>query len=409
METVLLRHTRLFDGVSAEISEADVLVSDGKIAEIGEPRIKTKTAKVIDVAGRTLMPGLIDAHIHAYFPDVDPLKTERMPMTLVAHRARMMLEKSLKRGFTSVRDAGGGDYGLHLAVEKGWIKGPRVFYCGKALSQTGGHGDMRRGYEHELCACESGPKGHLSWVVDGVDNLRFAVRSEMRRGAHFIKIMGSGGVASTVDPVHCAQYSAEEIAAVVDEVERHDSYVTAHCHPDIAIRRCIELGVHCIEHGTLISDETAALAAKKGTSIVPTLAVVNSLSLHGKSLGFPPESLKKLRMIAPVYAANVERMKRAGVRIGWGTDLIGELDRDQCTEFELRREIFSPVEILRQATSINAEIMRQSSRLGKVAPGFEADLIVVDGDPLKDVALFTEDGRNVPLVMKAGEIMKMAL
>ncbi len=409
MESLLLTNGHVFDGVSANIGEADVLVADGKILEVSDKRIRAKGARTIDLAGKTLMPGLIDAHIHAYFPDVDPLKSDRMPMTLVAHRARMMLEKSLKRGFTSVRDAGGGDYGLHLAVEKGWIKGPRVFYCGRALSQTGGHGDMRRAYEHEICACGGSVKGHLSWVVDGVENLRFAVRSEMRRGAHFIKIMGSGGVASTVDPVHCAQYSADEISAVVDEVERHDSYVTAHCHPDVAIRRCIELGVHCIEHGTLITDETARLAAEKGTSIVPTLAVVNSLSQHGKSLGFPRESLDKLAIIAPVYAENVERMKKAGVRIGWGTDLIGELDRDQCTEFALRSEIFTPVEILRQATSINAEIMRQSSLLGKVAPGFAADLIVVDGNPLEDISLFTEDGRNVPLVIKAGEIVKSAL
>jgi imidazolonepropionase-like amidohydrolase len=409
MESLLLTNGRVFDGVSADIAEANVLVADGKILEVSDKRIGAKGARTIDLAGKTLMPGLIDAHIHAYFPDVDPLRSDRMPMTLVAHRARMMLESSLKRGFTSVRDAGGGDYGLHRAIQKGWIKGPRLFFCGKALSQTGGHGDMRRGYEHDLCGCGTGYQGHLSMVVDGVENLRFAIRAQMRRGAHFIKIMGSGGVSSTVDPMHCAQYSEDEIRAAVDEVERHDSYVTAHCHPDIAIKRCIEFGVHCIEHGTLITAETAALAASKGTAIVPTLAVVNSLAQHGKSLGYPPESLTKLAVIAPVYAASVERMKVAGVRIGWGTDLIGELDRDQCTEFTLRREIFSPVEILRQATSINAEIMRQSSWLGQVAPGFAADLIVVDGDPLKDIGLFTEDGRNVPLVIKAGAIVKSML
>jgi imidazolonepropionase-like amidohydrolase len=406
METVLFTNARVFDGVSAEAHEADVLVADGKIAEFTGKRLATKAARRIDLAGRTLMPGLIDAHIHAYFPDVDPLKTDRMPMTLVAHRARMMLENSLKRGFTSVRDAGGGDYGLHLAVEKGWIKGPRVFYCGKALSQTGGHGDKRSPFEVDLCGCGAGFEGHRTKVVDGVENLRFAIRAEMRRGAHFIKIMGSGGVSSPADPIHLAQYSAEEIRAVVDEVERHDSYVTAHVHPDGAMRRCIELGVHCIEHGTLISDETAALAAEKGTSIVPTMAVVAALSRHGAEFGFPQVMLDKLGTLAPVYATNVERMRKAGVRIGWGTDLIGALDRHQCIEFTLRREIFSPVEILRQATSVNAEIMRQADRIGRIAPALAADLIVVDGDPLKDVGLFTEDGRNVPMVMKGGEIVK---
>ncbi len=406
MDTLLLANARVFDGVSADLHEADVLVADGRIAEFNGKRLRTKAARRIDLEGRVLMPGLIDAHIHAYFPDVDPLKTDRMPMTLVAHRARHMLENSLKRGFTSVRDAGGGDYGLHLAVEKGWIRGPRVFYCGKAFSQTGGHGDKRAPFEAELCGCGAGFEGHRTKVIDGVENLRFAVRAEMRRGAHFIKIMGSGGVSSPADPIHLAQYSADEIRAVVDEVERHDSYVTAHVHPDGAMRRCIELGVHCIEHGTLITDDTAALAARKGTAIVPTMAVVAALSRHGAEFGFPKVMLDKLGTLAPVYAGNVERMKKAGVTIGWGTDLIGALDRHQCIEFELRREVFEPVEIMRQATSINARILRQDHLIGRVAPGLAADLIALEGDPLKDVSLFTEDGRNVPLVVKGGKVMK---
>lgn len=411
METLLLVNGRVFDGVSPDVTANTILVENGRILEVSDKPIKSATARTIDLKGRTLMPGLIDAHVHAYFPHVDPLKSERMPTTMVAHRAGRMFEASLNRGFTSMRDTGGGDYGLYLAIERGWLKGPRLYYCGHALSQTGGHGDMRHphehdSHEHEICTCGIGHSGRLTMVVDGVDNVRRAVREELRRGAHFIKITASGGVSSTGDALHTAQYAEDEIRAIVDEVERHDTYVTAHCHPDGSIRRCIELGVHCIEHGTLITEETAAFAAARGTNIVPTLAVIAALAEHGARLGYPPESLAKLAEIVPSAQTGVERMKRAGVRIGFGTDLIGELDRHQCIEFTLRREIMSPFEILRSATSINADIIRQGKHIGRIAPGYLADMIAVDGDPLSDVTLFTEDGRNVPLVIKGGAIMK---
>ncbi len=408
MTAVLFENAHLFDGVSDALRPAHVLVEGGLIREISDTPIRQTGAVRVDVAGRTLMPGLIDAHVHAYCPDVDPARGDRQPITLVAHRARQMLEDSAQRGFTSVRDCGGGDNGLFQALERGLIAGPRLFYCGRALSQTGGHGDARARFE--TCACghahQAGYQGHLSRTVDGPDNLRVAVREELRRGASFIKIMGSGGVASPSDPIHLAQYSNDEIRAVVDEVERHEVYVTAHVHPDAALRRCIELGVHCIEHGTLISAETATLAAAKGVPIVPTLAVIKALARHGAELGFPKASLDKLAEIEPVAIGAVERLKTAGARIGFGTDLIGVLDRHQCLEFELRREVLQPVDILRSVTSVNASILGAGDRIGRVSEGYVADLIVVDGDPLTDIALFQDDGRNVPLVMKAGAFLK---
>jgi imidazolonepropionase-like amidohydrolase len=405
---ILFENALIFDGVADELRPAHVRTADGVIREISDTPLRAHGALTIDLSGRTLMPGLIDAHIHAYCPDVDPMRGDRLPITMVAHRARRMLEDSAKRGFTSVRDCGGGDGGLFQAIEEGWIAGPRLFYCGKALSQTGGHGDGR--HRLESCACghahEAGYEGHLSRTVDGADNLRVAVREEFRRGASFIKIMGSGGVATPSDPIHQAQYSADEIRAVVDEVERHDTYVTAHVHPDGALRRCIELGVHCIEHGTLISDTTAALAAERGTAVVPTLAVIKALARHGEEMGFPPASLAKLAEIEPVAIGAMERLKRAGVQTGFGTDLIGPLDRHQCLEFSLRREVLSPFEILRSATSVNAAILRAGTRIGRIAEGFAADLIVVAGNPLEDVSLFQEDGRNVPIVVKGGAFLK---
>lgn len=410
MTAFVFENVRLFDGVADEARPAHVLVEGAAIREVADTPIRTGDAVRIDAAGRTLMPGLIDAHVHAYCPEVDPARGDRLPITLVAHRARRMLEDSARRGFTSVRDCGGGDHGLAQALERGWIKGPRLFYCGRALSQTGGHGDGR--LKFETCACghahEVGYQGHLSRTVDGPENLRLAVREELRRGASFIKIMGSGGVASPSDPIHLAQYSADEIRAVVDEAERHEVYVTAHVHPDGALRRCIELGVHCIEHGTLISAETAALAATKDVPVVPTLAVIKALARYGAEMGFPRASLDKLAEIEPVAIEAVARLKAAGARIGFGTDLIGPLDRHQCLEFELRAEALSAVEILRSATSGNAAILGAGDRLGRIAEGYIADLILVDGDPTADLTLFKDDGRHVSMVMKAGQFLKGA-
>jgi imidazolonepropionase-like amidohydrolase len=308
-----------------------------------------------------------------------------------------------------VRDTGGGDYGLHMAIERGLLDGPRLFYCGKAISQTGGHGDMRHPQEEELCACPGGHAGKLGWVVDGVDAIRHAIREELHRGASFIKIMGSGGVASMGDRLDTPQFSEEEIRAAVDETARQGTYVTAHVHPDGALRRCIELGVPCIEHGTLITDETAKLAAERNISIVPTMSVIKSLMAHGERLGFSAPSMAKLRVVEPVALGSLERMQRAGVRMGFGTDLIGELERFQATEFTIRREVLPAIDILRSATSVNAVILRQEENIGRVAPGLLADLIVVDGNPLEDIALFDEGGTHVPVIMKGGELFKREL
>jgi imidazolonepropionase-like amidohydrolase len=245
--------------------------------------------------------------------------------------------------------------------------------------------------------------------VDGAENIRQAIRERFHRGAHFIKIMGSGGVSSVSDPLENAQYADDEIRAAVDETERQGSYVTAHIHPDGALRRAVLLGVPCIEHGTLITDDTARLVASHDASIVPTLAVIMALTQHGADLGFAAASLAKLRVVHQAALEGIVRMKRAGVRMGFGTDLIGELERYQATEFTIRREVLEPIDILRSATSVNAEVIRQSESIGRVQVGMLADLIVVDGNPLVDLGLFDEQGSHVSLVMKGGHIFKNVL
>jgi imidazolonepropionase-like amidohydrolase len=285
-------NAKIFDGLHDRLATGlNVVIEGDRIVEISD-RPARPDSDVIDCGGRTLMPGLIDAHIHAHALDVNPQRIHEAPPTLYAHFANDMLRKMLDRGFTSARDTGGADYGLYLALQRGWAVGPRLFYCGQALSQTGGHGDLRHQHHRDTgCgdfhACGCAQAGDLMAVVDGVDAVRRAVRENFRRGASFIKFMGSGGVTTTGDALTHMQFSDDEIRVIVDESERHGGYCTAHIHPDQALRRAIDLGVHCIEHGTLIEPDTAALAAERGTYIVPTLAIIRALGVEGPSSAIP--------------------------------------------------------------------------------------------------------------------------
>ena len=284
MSLVLFRNGKLFDGLGAETRNGlEVLVEDDRIKEVSETPISAAAARVVDLAGRTLMPGLIDAHFHAVAADPNIGNVENMPPSLIAQHSRGFLEASVRRGFTTIRDAGGADYGLATAIETGLIAGPRLFYSGLALSQTGGHGDFRP-YEqdHGLCSCGLGARV-FSRIVDGVPEVRRAARDELRKGATQIKIMASGGVASPSDPTWVLQFSEEEIRAVVWEARSWRTYVMAHAYTPEAIRRCVEYGVRSIEHGNLIDAETAAYVAEQGAFVVPTLCTYDALSKHGSA------------------------------------------------------------------------------------------------------------------------------
>lgn len=403
-------NARIFDGRNQQLREGlNVHVNADRITEVSD-RPPPPNAEVIDCGGRVLMPGLIDAHIHIYLADVNVQVIARQPPTYYAHYGARALRNMLDRGFTTVRDTGGGDYGMQLALAKGLVTGPRLFISGRALSQTGGHGDFRHPHHHvegeDMLACGCGTRNHVTVVVDGVDEVRKAVRENLRRGASFIKFMGSGGVSSISDPLESMQFSDEEIRAIVDEVERHGAYCTAHILSDAAIRRAIMLGVHCIEHGVLIEPATARLAAERGTYIVPTLAIIGALARRGAELGYPAEALAKLAAIKDEAIARLEHMRDAGVKLGFGSDLMGDLEGDQCTEFTLRSAVFSPFEILHQATAMNGEILGQKDRLGVIAPGAFADILLVDGNPLEDISLLAADGANLALIMRGGRIHK---
>jgi imidazolonepropionase-like amidohydrolase len=412
MTQILLENARIFDGTSAECPTGmSVLVEGDVIREVSERPISAPEARRIDVAGKTLMPGLIDLHVHAYFSDLNAQVVDRRDAPYRTAHAARMLGHALDCGFTTVRDVGGGDFSLASALADGLIRGPRFFYAGKALSMTGGHADLRLAGEsqhtHGYCSC--GATNFAGVVVDGVEECLKATREELRRGAHCIKIMASGGVMSPTDPIWMNQFCEEEIRTVVRECKERRTYVAAHCHPVGAIRRSIDFGVRCIEHATLIDAGTAEYAAVHGAFVVPTMSVIFATMEVGERLGTPPENLEKFVVAREMALAGLDHMRTAGVKLGYGTDLLGSTYDQQCREFALRAEVFTPLELLQQATSIGADVLMQSGKLGCVQADAHADLIVVDGDPLTDIGLLAASGKRLDLIMRGGEITKMRL
>ena len=414
MSTTIFRDARVFDGSSDGYRDGcHVAVSGGVIRAVSDtPLSVSGDADVVECGGRVLMPGLIDAHVHVYIASLDVVKVVRWPATYRAHHATGFLRGCLDRGFTTIRDVGGGDVGLASALRDGLLEGPRLFYGGRVISQTGGHGDARPGdlelADGDVCGCACHGDA-LAIIADGVDAVRRAVREELRRGASHIKIMGSGGVASPTDPLDRSQFSEEEILAAVDEATRAGKYVAAHCHPTAAIRRCVDLGVRSVEHATMIDEETAAFVARRGAFAVPTMAIIFGLLEEGEKLGFPPANMEKLRMISDHALSGLEIMRTAGVKMGFGTDLLGDLQVRQSQEFELRARVLPTIDILRSACAVNAELLGQVGRLGCVKEGAYADLLVVDGDPLRDIAVLGGGGQHLAVIMNAGRFHKRTL
>jgi imidazolonepropionase-like amidohydrolase len=404
---LLIQNALLFDGVSAELRDgASVLVERGHIREVADAPLRSAVARTIDLGGRFLMPGLIDAHFHAYGAALDVGKFDRMPLSLLAHHGATLLEAALMRGFTAVRDAAGADYGLSRAVDLGLIRGPRVFFAGRALSQTGGHGDLRSRDEVHGCGCR--PQGVMSVLVDGEDEVRRAAREELRMGAHQLKIMVSGGVLSPTDPVWMPQFTDVEIRAAVQEAASRRTYVMAHAHTAEAALRCVAAGVRSIEHGSFIDDVTARAIAAAGAWVVPTLVIVERALAMGKAEGMPATSLQKMAEIEDSALHAFESCTRHGVRIGFGTDLLGALHRFQNREFVIRREIAPALDILRSATSGNAALLQQEGKLGTITEGACADLLAVDANPLDDIAVL-EDLDQLVLIIKDGKVVKDSL
>lgn len=392
-------------GASVRV-EGDRIV---EVAEDGAPLSLPDGVRALDAGGRTLMPGLIDAHVHAAITTMDLAAMARRSPTRVGVEAKAVLERMLQRGFTTVRDAGGLDVGMQEALRAGLVTGPRVFRSGRVLSQTGGHGDIAPASNDPHIGACSISSSSFSHVADGVDAVRRAAREELKGGADQRKVMAGGGVATPTDPIDMVQYTEEEIRAAVAEAAARRTYAFAHAYVPEAIVRAVRAGVRSIEHGNLVDEAAARVMAEHGCYLVPTLVIYDQVAQYGPALKFPAEGLAKLDAVLGAGRAAIDVAVSAGVEVGFGTDLLGETHDAQARELVLRAEVQSAADVIRSATTVNAALLGRPGQLGVVAPGAYADLLLVDGDPLADVDVLGGQGDHLDLIVRAGEIVKNTL
>jgi imidazolonepropionase-like amidohydrolase len=406
MAVTILRNASVLDTVAGELTPGQsVAIEDGRIAEVGPGLSGPDDALILDVGGKTVMPGLIDAHTHPAIVDEDIFDMAEWPPNYVAARAGKALEGMLSRGFTTIRDVGAGEIGLARAVEEGYFTGPRIRYGGKQLSQTGGAGDMRapsrRVYDDNYYAPGIGV------ICDGVPEVRRAVREEVRRGAHHIKVYLSGAVDSASDRVDSTQFSLEELNAIVEEAQAANIYVTGHAYTSRAINRGLECGVRCIEHGNLMDASSIPVFQKYNAFYVPTIVTYHCLR---RKAGRLPKDIAEKNEQVIVGAMNALSMAHeAGLQIVYGTDLFADTHGHQLEEFIIRSEVQPPADLIRSATSTAARLLQMEGHVGVVASGAFADLLVVDGNPLEDIRVLTTPDQTLKLIMKEGQIYKNEL
>ena len=413
---LLFREVRVLDTARGTLgAPTDVLVRGNRIAAIGDGARPTASARVIEGHGRTLMPGLIDVHWHSTFtalsqadllaPDASP---EKLAATVATESARTLL-----RGFTSVRDAGGPIFELKAAIDAGKMPGPRIWPSGAFVSQTSGHGDLRQPHERSRrffgkpsMAEEMG----ATFIADGRDEVLTAVRENLRMGASQIKLMAGGGTSSAYDPVDVTQYTFDEMRAAVEAAEDWGTYVTVHAYTVRAVRRAIEAGVKCIEHGQLLDEDTLKLMAERGIWL-------STQTLRASTEDMDPLRREKRKPVIEGQARTIAAAKRSGVRMAWGTDFLfdPELNVEQNAFILGLREWFTPAEILKMVTHDNAELLALSGlrspyqgRLGVVEAGALADLLLVEGNPLTDLEVVADPERNFVVIVKDGRIVKRA-
>ncbi|KQU96641.1 amidohydrolase family protein [Devosia sp. Root105] len=378
-----------------------VSVRDGRIIGVGATALPGD--EVIDLGGLTLMPGFIDCHFHVVAWSLDLWANAIAPDSLAAVRAVKVMEELLADGFTTVRDLGGADYGLVRGVNEGLIAGPDLVICGKGLSMTGGHTDLRQ-------RTDSRPDtlgwrvGNMGVLVDGVDEVRRACRKMIKEGARFIKVMANGGVSSPNDPIDGLQYSDDEIRAMVEEAGNANTYVSAHVYSDASIRRCVKLGVKSLEHCNLIAAETAAMAAEAGCIAIPTLAAYEGLKLEGAQLGLGEAEQLKLDVVRDGGRNSLGIMRRAGLPMAFGTDLLGQLRKYGGLEFSLLAEVLTPKEILSGMWDAGARLCRMEGEIGTMAAGARANLVAFDVDPFTDIAALGRPAEHLKLVVKDGVV-----
>ncbi|MDA3645301.1 amidohydrolase family protein [Saccharopolyspora indica] len=402
MTALLLRSGKLLDVETGEYAEGDLLCADGRIVESGPGLTAPEGARTVDLAGATVLPGLIDAHVHVTAATADLGALPHWSPSYAAAHAGRIMGQMLDRGFTTVRDASGADFGLADAQAEGLIRGPRLAFCGKALSQTGGHGDSRpRGTRvhdgHQCCA-------GLGRIADGVDAVRAAARDELRKGAHHIKVMAGGGVASPTDRIDSTQYSMDELRAIVEEADAANRYVAAHAYTARSVSRALKAGIRSIEHGNLIDESNVPEFLEHDAFLVPTLVTYWALKTEGREFGLPEDSWRKVDDVLEAGLAALEMTHRGGVEIVYGSDLLGGMHRHQNEEFRIRSEVQRPLDVIRSATSTAADLLGMTGEIGTLREGALADLVVVDGDPLADISELA-DPEHVRHVVQGGNLV----
>jgi imidazolonepropionase-like amidohydrolase len=408
-QTLIFQHAFLIDGNGGDpVPDAVLVVADGTIQDILQGSMgKVPKGRVIDLKGKTLMPGLIDAHVHPGNVELRLSETALLLPAVYVHRVSRTLEKDIQLGFTTLRDAGGLDLGFRAAIDQGLIQGPRLFLSVTPLTQK--EVDPKR---PDRIPKEPSPRNSLGIrpeVCDGADEIREAVRRTLGRGADQIKVFADGEVVSQSEDDRAKpgqwKFSVEELRAAVEAAEAAGSYVMAHTYSPKAIQNCLEAGVRSIEHGNLMDGLTAQMMAEKKAFYVPTLTVY---TLFEKGMGekLDPHTMEKLAMVGHRGREALETAYTAGVKIGSGSDIIGPWQHLKGRELALKAEVMTPMEAIVSATRTNAELMGVSHKLGTLEPGKAADLIVVDGNPLEDVTLFERGLEKVVLVMKDGKIIK---
>ncbi len=416
----LFQNVRIFDGKSDKLTEpSNVLVRGNMIEKISAqpiPTDKRADTVIIDGSGKTLMPGLIDAHTHIMFATLSQVTVLTSDIGFVNVAATRAAEDMLMRGFTSIRDLGGPVFGLKKGIDLGLVRGPRIWPSGAFISQTGGHGDFR--LPNDMPA-RPGDFTHservgAAAIADSADAVRLRTREQLALGASQIKLMAGGGVASSYDPLDVTQYTTEELHAAVEAAENWGTYVAVHAYTPRAVRQAILAGVKCIDHGHLLDEATAKLMAEKGVwwSLQPFTDDEPSAFPEGS-----PNRIKQLQMFSGTDTAYA-LAKKFGIKTAWGTDILFSASNAAKQGAKLSKMVrwYTPAEALKQATADNAELLALSGprnpypgKLGVVEEGALADLLLVDGDPIADIKLVEDPAKNLLVIMKDGKVFKNTL
>ena len=388
--------------------DARVVVEGDRIRKIGAGGgpAGPRDARVIDCQGRTLMPGLLDAHVHLASLDLDPVAELALAPAVIALRIARQIEATLDAGFTTVRDAGGLDWGFKDAVNGGLIRGPRLFISGPFLSQTGGHGDNQRPRTQREPFHPVAGLTMETILADGADEVRRAAREALRRGADQIKVMASGGAASPTDELDHVQFSVEELSAAVDVAGAVGTYVLAHAYGPRAIQNCLAAGVRSIEHGNFLDEETAdRMLAAADTYLVPTIITYELMSRLEAGDGWTADNVRKIRQGLTGAYDSLGLAFEKGLRIGSGSDVLAEMQGERGREIACQARVMGAMNAIIAATRANAALMRVEKEVGTIEEGKRADLILVDADPLQDPEVFAEP-EHVRMVVLGGEVAK---